>query len=166
MHYIMKNTIKLLTMALLLLGGYVLQAQPGSGRGMTAEQRAEQQTTLMTEKVTLSEAQVAKVKEINLKYANKMREARDQADGDWSAMRETMDAIRNDHDKELQTVLTKEQWTKWAEYRTQMRANRGGMGPGNQPNPDKAAPANDKSQKKSKKNKKNNKNGSDSDSDN
>ena len=152
----MKKTIKLLAPALLLLAGIALQAQPGGGgRNMNPEQRAQEQTALMTEKLTLSEAQTAKVGEINLKYANKMKEARDAADGDWSTMRETMGAIRAEQDKELQTVLTKDQWTKWSEYREEMRANRGGMGQGNQPKPDDAGKG--KSEKKGKKDKKNKK---------
>ena len=41
------------------------QAQPGDrGQGFTPEERAEQQTVMMTEKLSLSEAQVAKDKEV------------------------------------------------------------------------------------------------------
>lgn len=154
----MTNRSKILAFALFILGGFALQAQPGGGgRNMNPEQRAEQQTAQMTEQLTLSEAQAAKVKEINLKYANQMKEARDKADGDWTSMRETMTTIRGEQDKELQTVLTKEQWTKWAEYREQQRANRGqGMGRGNPDAGGKAAPAQDGSgkNKKAKKGKK------------
>ncbi len=115
----------ILALVLLLVGGLTLSAQPGGGRNMDPAQRAEQQTAQMTEQLALSEAQAGKVKEINLKYANKMKAARDEAAGDWSGMRETMGAIRNEQDAELQTVVTKEQWAKWSEYREQQRANRG-----------------------------------------
>ena len=164
----MTNTIKMLAMAMLLLAGFALQAQPGGGgRAMNPEQRAEQQTAQMTEKLSLSEAQAGKVKEINLKYANKMKEARDAADGDRDAMRETMTAIRDEHDKELKTVLTGEQYTQWDRIRTEQRNNRGGqMAPGNKPDAGKAAPAEDGTGKKAKKSKKNKKAGSDSDSNN
>ena len=145
----MINRKNILALTLLLIGGFALQAQPGGGgRAMNPEQRAEQQTTQMTEQLTLSDAQSGKVKEINLKYANKMKEARDQADGDWSAMRETMTAIRGEQDKELQTVLTKEQWEKWSKHLEEQRANRaGGMGRGNGPDTDKAAPGKEDSGK-------------------
>jgi len=163
----MKNTIKVLAMTLLLLAGFALQAQPGGGgRNMNPEQRAEQQTAQMTEKLSLSEAQVGKVREINLKYANKMKEARDAADGDWSAMRETATAIRAEHDKELQTVLTEEQWVQWDRIRTEWRNNRGGMDSSNKPADGQAEPAQDGSEKKTKKNKKNKKADPDSDSNN
>ena len=151
----MLNRKIIFTLALLLVAGFTLQAQPGGGgRNMDPAERAEQQTAQMTEQLALSEAQAGKVKEINLKYANKMKEARDQAAGDWSAMRETMTALRGEQDKELQTVLTKDQWTKWAEFREQQRANRGeGMGRGNRPDTDKAGQGNTDSEKKAKKKK-------------
>ncbi|MBK6929418.1 MAG: DUF4890 domain-containing protein [Saprospirales bacterium] len=152
----MIKTVK--TLILFLSGALALQAQPGGGRMMNPEQRAEQQTTLMTEKLALSEAQVNKVQEINLRYANKMKDARDQADGDWEAMRETMGLIRQEQDNELQTVLTQEQWQQWVAYREEMRANRGnygrGGGPDTAPPPPPAEngeqPAKKKKQKKEK----------------
>lgn len=154
----MNNKIKLLAFALFLLGGFALQAQPGGGgRSMNPEQRAERQTAQMTEKLALSDAQAGKVKDINLKYANKMKEARDKADGDWSNMRETMGAIRDEQDKELQTVLTGDQWKKWSEYQEEFRNNRGNQ----RPNAD--GQGQDKKPKKGKKGKKAD---SDPDSDN
>jgi hypothetical protein len=120
---------------------------------MDPAERAEKQTAQMTEKLSLSDAQAGKVKEINLKYADKMKAAREEADGDWSSMREKMGAMRADQDKELQTVLTEEQWVQWDRYRTEQRANRGGMGRGDQPD-GKAAPADTDGGKKAKKGKK------------
>ena len=103
------------------------QAQPGDrGQGFTPEERAEQQTVMMTEKLSLSEAQAARVKEVNLKYALKMKEARDaNADGDREVMREKMQAMRLDQDAELKTYLTEEQWAQWEKVREEMRGNRG-----------------------------------------
>ncbi len=153
--------LRISVISLLLLSCLALQAQPGGGgRMMNPEQRAEQQTAQMTEQLALSEAQTGKVRDINLKYANKMKEARDKSDGDWSAMRETMTAIRGEQDQELQTVLTQEQWTQWVAFREAQRANRpgGGMGPGgNGPNTPDATPPQDGSgkSKKAKKGKKN-----------
>ena len=60
----MKNAIKFSLMGLLMLAGLTAYAQPGGGgRMMNPEQRAEQQTAQMTEKLALSDAQAAKVKE-------------------------------------------------------------------------------------------------------
>lgn len=155
----MKFLLQIAAFAFFLIGAAALQAQPGGGgRAMNPEQRAEQQTVQMKEKLALSDAQAEKVKEINLKYANKAKEAREKADGDWEAMRGTMGALRDEQDKELQTVMTQEQWQKWAQFREEQRANRGGFGPGNRPDADKPAPAEDsgKKPKKAKKNKKSN----------
>jgi len=151
----MKLAIKFSLMALFMLAGLAVYAQPGGGgRMMNPEQRAEQQTAQMTEKLSLSEAQAAKVKEINLKYAKQGQEAREKADGDWEAMRGTMTAIRQEQDKELQTVMTQEQWDQWVKVREEFRGNRGFRGG------DKPAPTpDDKDGKKEKKEKK-----SDSDS--
>jgi len=146
----MKHAIKIFLPALFVLAGMTAYAQPGGGgRMMNPEQRAEQQTAQMTEKLALSEAQAAKVKEINLKYAKQAQEAREKADGDWEAMRGTMTAMRQEQDKELQTVMTQEQWDQWTKVREEFRSNRGPRGG------DKPAPApEDKDRKKEKKEKK------------
>ena len=151
----MRTTIKMLVLTLLLTAGYFinLSAQPGGGWNADPEQRATQQTATMTEKLALSEAQSTKVKEINLKYANKMKEAREKAAGDRDAMRTTMGAIRQEQDAELQTALTEDQWKQWTAYRDEMRANRGNFGPGNAPATDKPAGNSDKPNKKDKKKK-------------
>ena len=123
----MKFTIKSILPALLLTAGFTtMQAQRGGGgQGMDPVKRAEQQTTLMTEKLSLSEAQTLKVKEINLKYGQKTKEARDaNADGDWSAMRETMTKLRQEQNAELKTVLTAEQFDTWAKYQEEQRSQR------------------------------------------
>ncbi|MCC6462614.1 MAG: DUF4890 domain-containing protein [Saprospiraceae bacterium] len=147
----MRTFVKMTAAALLLLTAAALQAQPGGGPGrMSPEQRAEQQTTNMTEQLSLSEAQSSKVGEINLKYAQKMKELRASADGDRDAMRAAMGTIRQEQDAELQTVLTQDQWKKWDAYRQEQRANLGG---GNPPPPPADAPPPSDSGKKSKKKK-------------
>lgn len=129
----MQRLIQSLLIAFLITGGFAAaQAQPGGGMGMDPEKRAEQQTASMTEKLSLSEAQAAKVKEINLKYAGKMKEAREKADGDRDAMRAAVTTLRGEQDKELQTVLTDEQWQQWVKIREEMRNNRSGWGGGKQ----------------------------------
>jgi hypothetical protein len=135
----MRTIAKLLSLAFFLGGFVMLQAQPGGGRGGDPKQRAEAQTKLMTDSLALSDAQSAKVGEINMKYAQKMQEARaNNPEGDWEAMRATMQTMRTEQDKELQTVLTQEQWQRWTQIREAMRAQRGGPGggqPGAQPGP-------------------------------
>lgn len=150
----MRTTIKIFTLSLLFLAGLTinLNAQPGNWNA-DPEQRATQQTAQMTEKLSLSEAQSAKVKEINLKFANKMKEAREKSAGDREAMRGAIGTIRQEQDTELQTVLTEEQWKQWTAYREEFRGGRS-FGPGNPPPSDKPAGDSDKPKKKDKKKKK------------
>ena len=117
--------------AALLLFSTSLLAQDGGGappegRRMDPIKRAEQQTTLMTEKLALSEAQSAKIGETNLKYAQKTKELREaNAGGDWSAMREKMTALRTEQDAELKTMMTSDQWAEWLKIREELRPKRG-----------------------------------------
>ena len=126
----MRTFLSLLTLTLLLAYGnsQTLLAQNGGGWNADPEQRATQQTALMTEKLALSDAQALKVKEINLKYANQMKDAREKANGDRDAMRAAMAPIREAQDKEMQTVLTEEQWAQWTKFREEQRGNRGNFG--------------------------------------
>lgn len=116
---------------LLLLTGSCLYAQdqPGGGQGpggdgrrMDPVKRAEQQTVLMTEKLGLSEAQSAKISEINLKYAQKMKELREaNPEGDRAALREKMMALRVEQDAELKSMMTSDQWAEWEKVRQEFR---------------------------------------------
>ncbi len=131
----MRTILQFVRIALFLAGFVSLQAQPGGWGNSDPKQRAEFQTKIMTDSLSLSDAQSAKVGEINLKYAQKMQDARaNSPEGDWEAMRAAMQTIRAEQDKELQTVMTQEQWQRWAQIREAMRAQRGGSG-GAQPGP-------------------------------
>ncbi len=122
----MKITFRILALTTLFFIGFAnVNAQRGNWDS-SPEERAEKQTTTMTEKLSLSAKQAEKVKEINLKYANKMKEARAaNTDGDWSAMRETMGKLRQEQDAELKTVLTKEQAETWTKFQEEQRSQRG-----------------------------------------
>ncbi|MCB0521520.1 MAG: DUF4890 domain-containing protein [Lewinellaceae bacterium] len=122
----MKFIIKFFALTLLLTATFnFAQAQRGD-RNADPVQRAEKQTMTMKEKLSLSEKQTEKVREINLKYANKMKETRAaNQDGDRSAMRETMTKLRQDQDAELKGVMTSEQfeiWTKMREEKPKQRS--------------------------------------------
>lgn len=105
----------------------LLQAQRG-GRGGTLEERAEQRTERLTQDLSLSDAQAEKVKEVYLKYGKKFSEARQNADGDWSAVRETMTALRVEQNEELKKYLTAEQFEKYEKLEAERRAQRGERG--------------------------------------
>lgn len=96
------------------------QAQGPRGGGpadQTPEQMAERQTKAMTEHLGLDEAQVAKIKELNLAFAEKMKANRDQVEAQRETNREAMLANRKDHAEALKNILTEEQFQKWESAR-------------------------------------------------
>jgi hypothetical protein len=99
-----------------------VDAQSPWQQNIDPEKRAAEQTELMTVKVSLSDAQAVKVKEILLKYQLKMKDARDNFEGeDRSQLRGTMTAIRTEQDVELRRVLTTDQFDTWAKYQEEER---------------------------------------------
>jgi hypothetical protein len=111
-----------------------LSAQRPGGRNADPVQMAEQQTSAMVDSLALSEAQALKVGEVNLKYAEKFKKMRDDMEGDYSQMRETMMKVRAEREAELKTYLTEEQFTRWQTIEKERRSRRG---QGNRPNRDK-----------------------------
>lgn len=123
--------MKLMTSTfLLLLVVNVVSAQQGRGgqRGGTPEERAERQTEKMVEQLSLSEAQAAKIKEVNLTFGKKMQEARAEADGNREGMRETMQALRGEQVVEYKKYLTAEQFVKFEKIQAERRGRRGAPG--------------------------------------
>jgi len=91
---------------------------------------AEKQTARMTEHLGLSADQTAKVKEINLRYAEKAKAAfADKTDGDKAKAKEAHKALRDQHQAELKKVLTPDQAAKWEQMKAD-KMDRKGKGPG------------------------------------
>lgn len=129
------NQLKFLMLILpAMLVSSMAFAQSGRGSKMEPEALAKRQTDEMTEQLALSEAQTTKVHEVNLKYANKMKAVREEADGDFSAARESMKAMREEKNEELKKYLTTEQAEKWETIQAERiekrgkRGDRGGRG--------------------------------------
>ncbi len=122
----MKNTCKLIIpLAFCLLITSFMQAQR---RGGSPEERAQKQTERMTEALTLSTAQTAKIQEINLKYSKLGKEARDKArqsdSVDREAMRESMMSLHEKKKAELKLVLTADQFTKYEQLEAERKEKR------------------------------------------
>ena len=99
-------------------------AQQGGGQGrgnMDPKEIAERQTNQMKETLNLTAEQLPKIEALNLKYAEKMKAARDEAAGDRESMRSTMRAMMQEKDVPLKEILTAEQWTKLEEWRKEAR---------------------------------------------
>lgn len=111
---------------LLLLTAVFAHAQRGNWNA-DPEQKAKEQTTEMTEKLSLSAKQAEKAGEINLKYANKMKDARQaNPDANWEAMRENMMKLRQEQNTELKTVMTTAQFEQWEKIQAERQSQQKG----------------------------------------
>lgn len=103
---------------------FAQQGQDGQRRGnMDPKEMAERQTNQMKETLVLTADQLPKVEALTLKYAEKMKVARDEADGDRESMRSTMMALMKEKDVTLKEILTADQWTKLEAWRKEAREN-------------------------------------------
>lgn len=126
----MKSSIKFLALiALVFTFTSMANAQRGSDRERpTPEQMAERQTERMVEQLELNETQAAQIEEINLTAALKMKEARENSDGDREAMREIETVIRTEQTAALKSVLTEAQFQTYEEALTQKGKRKKGKG--------------------------------------
>ncbi|HEV7348598.1 DUF4890 domain-containing protein [Telluribacter sp.] len=105
---------KVLLAMMLLVVSMTAFAQRGGG-DRTPEQRAENQTKLMTEKLGLSEKQQKQVYTLNLNRGQKMQALRE------SQNREGMRAEQENFRKELSAILTPDQQEKYKAMQQEMR---------------------------------------------
>ena len=108
------------------MGIAIANAQPRRGN-MSAEDIAKRQTKQTTEALNLDKATSEKLYQINLKYAEKMKEAFADRRSDREAMRDEMMSIRDQKNKELKQFLTKKQFEKYQKHQQEMMQQRRGM---------------------------------------
>ncbi|GGB99174.1 Spy/CpxP family protein refolding chaperone [Dyadobacter sediminis] len=108
---------------ILTLASFAAFAQ-GRNSDLTPEQRAENQTKTMTERLDLSDEQQKQVYALNLARVQKMQEMRESQTQDRAQMRASMETFNT----EIAKILTVEQQEK---YKTMLedRRNNGGRGP-------------------------------------
>jgi len=82
----------------------------------TAEEMAQRNTEWMKTELSLTAEQLTTVSTINLKYANKMKEIFESANGDFEGMRPKMESLQSDKRTEFAKILTAEQLTKYDAY--------------------------------------------------
>ncbi len=118
----MMKKIVNLSLALALVIGTAAWAQPEGGRredgrrgGGDPAERAERLTASMTDLLALTEEQQNEVGDLNLEYAMKMKETRDENEGDWEAMRGAMMELNQEKEEKLATVLSEEQMQLYQE---------------------------------------------------
>jgi Ni/Co efflux regulator RcnB len=110
----------------MFMGITMANAQPRRGN-MSAEDIAKRQTTQTTEALNLDKATSEKLYQINLKYAEKMKEAFADRSSDRESMRDEMMSIRDQKNKELKQLFTKEQFEKYQKHQQEMMEQRRGM---------------------------------------
>jgi len=128
----MKIFLKSILMTLLIVAGFTtMQAQKQAKHDFDPAKKAAHKTAMMTEKLSLSESQATKVKDINLKYAQKMKAAHDaNADGDKAKKHEASKGLRTEQMNELRQVLTAEQWNAWEQMKKERKGKHGRKGKG------------------------------------
>ncbi|WP_167619415.1 hypothetical protein [Maribellus sediminis] len=111
----------------------------GSGNGMgpgnfDPEAMVDRQIERMNETLDLSSDQEKQVRQIlmdNFEKMGKMREeGRQGGEGDFEAMREQWQKMREEQNEKMKEVLSDEQWEKYQVYQEEMRARRGQGGQG------------------------------------
>lgn len=107
-------------MAFAMLAFVTIQAQGRMGN-MTPEKMAQMETSRMVKQLKLNSETEAKVADINLKYAKMMSDMRSDQSIDRKDMRQKMQEMQADKDKDLQTVLTPEDFAKYKKQREEMR---------------------------------------------
>jgi FtsZ-interacting cell division protein ZipA len=125
----MKIIIQLIAIAILLLAGLTTtNAQRGGGWEASPEVRAEEQTSRMKSDLGLTDEQAKKIKDINLKYAQKAQEKRKEKAAEKEKIRAEREAARAEHQKEVEKILTKEQQEKWVKIRQERPERKGPRG--------------------------------------
>lgn len=122
----MKSKVKIILSVFILVLGFVsMQAQKGQGRQQDPVQRAEKQTAMLTEKLSLTPEQAAKVKEINLRYAEKQQAMKGQAaDGGGEKNKAAFQQMHKDRQAEINEVLNKDQQAQFEKLQSERKDRR------------------------------------------
>lgn len=87
-----------------------------------AEERAQRLTDRMKGELGLTEEQVPRVAEVNLRIAKQVDEIRSASGGSRDERADRMRSAQGQRDTELKEILTKEQWTQYEKMRDAMKA--------------------------------------------
>lgn len=116
----MKHLTPLVVLFAFTLGGNNASAEGGL-MNSTPAQRADLQTAFMKDKLHLDEAALAKIKVINLKYAEKMEPILKGDDNKLSKMAKGK-SVMGDKDEELKAVFSPDQYSSYEDLRDDLKA--------------------------------------------
>ena len=120
----------------LLVLSLSVSAQPpqgGNRQRLSPEESAKQETQTLKTELKLADNQLAPVEAANLVYFKELAKLRENAGGDFSSMRESMQKLENQRIASFEKVLTKEQldaYKKYSEERRQRGPGQRGQGQG------------------------------------
>lgn len=103
--------------------------QDGGGRGPSVEDRLER----LTEELSLTDDQVAKIKPILEKVKKEMDALRESSSGDRDQQMEAMKKIMDSEEEQISALLTDEQKTMLAKIKKEREKNRPAPGQGGPP---------------------------------
>ena len=86
----------------------------------TPEERAQMQTDLMRQSLTLTEEQQPRVQEINLKYSRKVQDVYSTPGGKLQKLKKLKN-ISTEKDKEMKNVLSAEQYSTYEKNKEEMK---------------------------------------------
>jgi periplasmic protein CpxP/Spy len=126
---------KLSVIAAALLAGWSMLSATGSAQETNSTRRAErrgpnvkQRVERLSEELKLNDEQKTKMTALLETQAKQRRELMADQNLSRDERREKARAIMQDERKEVKALLTPEQFEKWQQLRSQMRARRGGQG--------------------------------------
>ena len=103
----------------LLVLSLTASAQPGQGgnrQRLSPEESAKQYTETLKTELKLTATQIAPVTSVNLEYAKEFAKLRENAGGDFSSMRESMQKLEEKRTTAFEKILTKEQVDAYKKY--------------------------------------------------
>ncbi len=109
----MRNKLVIISLVLLSLTASNMNGQ--QRQRPSAKDMAKRQTEMMVKSLNLDEEQEKTVEAINLKYADKFQKIREEAAGDREKMRTLRSNLVNNKNKELEKVLSEEQFERYKE---------------------------------------------------
>ena len=116
----MKTIGKISTIAL-LIGIFTSCSQAQTRGDRSPEERAQLQTEMMTEALSLSEDQIPQVEDINMKYSEKLANIQAQS-GNRRSKFQAARGLMEEKGAELEAVLTADQYAIYQEKKAEMRA--------------------------------------------
>ncbi len=104
---------KLLFVFALIIGSFNAFSQNQGKLPMTAEEKADETVSKMKPELQLTDDQVAKVKTATVEKINKVTAAHKKAGADKNKLQASNKLIMEEYEKQLQTILTEEQYKKY-----------------------------------------------------